>query len=160
MSCTLLFHGNNDCTNAPQCYVIRSLPFSLYLCCLYGLFVRTSKLDTRLLSQHINKQRSRLKVDWTVTNGNHWRTRVVYETSRVHRCLCKVQAPCYIFCTLKVHMFSNKFLCLMLVMYILLNDSNERQIYSSLTSGFHYYYYLLLLLYCRLTRFCFISLEL
>jgi len=48
----------------------------------------------------------------------------------------------------------------MLVMYILLNDSNERQIYSSLTSGFHYYYYLLLLLYCRLTRFCFISLEL
>jgi len=35
-------------------------------------------------------------------------------------------------------------------MYILWNDSTERQIYSSLKSGFHYYYYLLLLLYCRL----------
>jgi hypothetical protein len=23
---TLLFHRNNDCTNAPQCYIIRTLP--------------------------------------------------------------------------------------------------------------------------------------
>jgi hypothetical protein len=27
----LLFHYNNDCTNAPQCYVIRTLPLLLDL---------------------------------------------------------------------------------------------------------------------------------
>jgi len=60
--------------------------------------------------QHV----STLKLDWIVKNGNHWKTRVVYETSRDHRCLCKV-TMLHLLHPEGTHMFFSKFICLMLV---------------------------------------------
>lgn len=67
----MLFHGKTGSENAPECYVIRTLPFLLYITYVYVNFTLTGRTMTQAASHRSVTSESGfdLRRLWTICSG-------------------------------------------------------------------------------------------